>query len=170
MAKGTHRIFPVAAPGVGKTFMLPPKTAPLKLARARTTAGFILAVLLPALATVMLSLAPDLNLATHVLVHLTGVMVVAFVGGLWPAVVAALLDSLLLNYFETDPVGTFSVKDPQNIFALLVFLGSAIAVSLLVGLSARRAREALVAVAASISCRLTAKTVEEPSIRPRNWQ
>lgn len=119
-----------------------PKAAPLTLGRARTTAGFILAVLLPALATVMLSLAPDLNLATHVLVHLTGVMAVAFVGGLWPAVLAALLDSLLLNYFETDPVGTFSVKDPQNIFALLVFLGSAIAVSLLVGLSARRAREA----------------------------
>ena len=119
-----------------------PKTAPLTLGRARTTAGFILAVLLPALATLVLSLAPDLNLATHVLVHLTGVMAVAFIGGLWPAVVAALLDSLLLNYFETDPVGTFSVKDPQNIFALLVFLGSAIAVSLLVGLSARRAREA----------------------------
>lgn len=90
----------------------------------------------------MLSRAPDLNLATHVLVHLTGVMAVAFIGGLWPAVVAALLDALLLNYFETDPVGTFSIKDPQNIFALLVFLGSAIAVSLLVGLSARRAREA----------------------------
>ena len=76
------------------------------------------------------------------LVHLTGVMAVAFIGGLWPAVLAALLDSLLLNYFETDPVGTFSIKDPQNIFALLVFLGSAIAVSLVVGLSARRAREA----------------------------
>ncbi|GAC1488986.1 MAG: hypothetical protein NVS2B15_06270 [Pseudarthrobacter sp.] len=119
-----------------------PKAAPLTLGRARTTAGFILAALLPALATSMLSLAPDLNLATHVLVHLTGVMVVAFVGGLWPAVAAALLDSLLLNYFETDPVGTFSVKDPQVIFALLVFLGSAIAVSLLVGLSAKRSREA----------------------------
>ncbi|WP_317983552.1 DUF4118 domain-containing protein [Pseudarthrobacter sulfonivorans] len=128
---------------MGKTFtVLPKAAAPLTLGRARTTAGFILAVLLPALATFVLSLAPDLNLATHVLVHLTGVMAVAFVGGLWPAVVAALLDSLLLNYFETDPVGTFSVKDPQNIFALLVFLGSAIAVSLLVGLSARRAREA----------------------------
>jgi two-component system sensor histidine kinase KdpD len=127
---------------VGKTFTVLPKAAPLTLGRARTTAGFILAVLLPAFATYVLSLAPDLNLATHVLVHLTGVMVVAFIGGLWPAVVAALLDSLLLNYFETDPVGTFSVKDPQNIFALLVFLGSAIAVSLLVGLSARRAREA----------------------------
>jgi len=28
---------------------------------------------------------------------------VAFIGGLWPAVLAAILDSLLLNYFETDP-------------------------------------------------------------------
>lgn len=119
-----------------------PRPAPLALGRARTTAGFILAVLLPALATEALSLAPELNLATHVLVHLTGVMAVAFIGGLWPAVVAALLDSLLLNYFETDPVGTFRIDDPQNFFALLVFLGSAIAVSLLVGLSARRARDA----------------------------
>ncbi|MDE8668080.1 DUF4118 domain-containing protein [Pseudarthrobacter sp. H3Y2-7] len=142
MAKGIHRILPGGARGAGRTIALPRKRAPLTLGRARTTAGFILAVLLPALATLVLSLAPDLNLATHVLVHLTGVMAVAFIGGLWPAVVAALLDSLLLNYFETEPVGTFSVKDPQNIFALLVFLGSAIAVSLLVGLSARRAREA----------------------------
>jgi two-component system sensor histidine kinase KdpD len=77
-----------------------------------------------------------------VLVHLTGVMAVAFIGGLWPAVLAAILDSLLLNYFETDPVGTFSINDPQILFALLVFLGAAIAVSLLVGLSAKRAQEA----------------------------
>lgn len=126
---------PLGSPGL-------PRPAPLTLGRTRTTAGFILAVLLPALATGMLSFAPELNLATHVLVHLTGVMAVAFIGGLWPAVLAALLDSLLLNYFETDPVGTFSIKDPQNLFALLVFLGSAVAVSLLVGLSARRARDA----------------------------
>ncbi|GAB13058.1 putative two-component histidine kinase [Arthrobacter globiformis NBRC 12137] len=112
------------------------------LGRVRTTAGFILAVLLPVLVTLVMSLAPDLNLATHVLVHLTGVIVVAFVGGLWPAVLAAVLDSLLLNYFETEPVGTFSISDPQNVFALLVFLFAAVSVSLLVGLSAKRAREA----------------------------
>ncbi|MBT2534361.1 sensor histidine kinase KdpD [Arthrobacter sp. ISL-48] len=112
------------------------------LGRTRTTAGFILAVLIPVLATALLSFAPDLNFATQVLVHLTGVMAVAFIGGLAPAVLAAILDSLLLNYFETDPVGNLSISDPQNLFALLVFLGAAIAVSLVVGLSARRAREA----------------------------
>ena len=55
---------------------------------------------------------------------------------------AAILDSLLLNYFETEPVGTFNISDPQNVFALLVFLCAAVSVSLLVGLSARRAEAA----------------------------
>lgn len=113
------------------------------LGRARTTAGFILAVLIPVLATAVMSFAPDLNFATHVLVHLTGVMAVAFIGGLWPAVLAAILDSLLLNYFETEPVGTFRINDPQILFALFVFLGAGIAVSLVVGLSAKRAQEAI---------------------------
>ncbi|TQJ38143.1 two-component system sensor histidine kinase KdpD [Arthrobacter sp. SLBN-112] len=120
-----------------------PKPAPGGLGRARTTIGFVLAVLLPVLLTAALAVSPDLNLATHALVHLTGVMAVAFIGGLWPAVLAAVLGSLLLNYFQTDPVGTLNISDPQNVFALLVFLGAAVAVSLVVGLSARRAREAL---------------------------
>lgn len=119
-----------------------PKVSSGGLGRARTTVGFVLAVLVPVLATALMSLGPELNFATHVLVHLTGVMAVAFIGGLWPAVLAAILDSLLLNYFETDPVGSFSINDPQNLFALLVFVGAAIAVSLVVGLSAKRAQEA----------------------------
>lgn len=115
-----------------------PRPPSASLGKARTTAGFILAGLLPVLITTLMSLAPELNLATHVLVHLTGVMAVAFIGGLWPAVLAAVLDSMLLNYFETEPVGTFNISDPQNVFALLVFLCAAVAVSLLVGLSAKR--------------------------------
>lgn len=129
----------VSHPLGARTLPRPPSPA---LGRARTTAGFVLAVLLPVLITTVMLFAPELNLATHVLVHLTGVIAVAFIGGLWPAVLAALLDSLLLNYFETEPVGTFNISDPQNVFALLVFLFAAVAVSLLVGLSARRTTEA----------------------------
>lgn len=128
-----------------------PRVSSGGLGRARTTAGFVLAVLIPVLATALMSLAPELNFATHVLVHLTGVMAVAFIGGLWPAVLAAILDSLLLNYFETDPVGTFSINDPQNLFTLLVFVGAAIAVSLVVGLSAKRAQEAARARAEAVT-------------------
>ncbi|GGH90953.1 DUF4118 domain-containing protein [Arthrobacter liuii] len=130
----------VSHPGAGRGLARP---APAALGRARTTTGFILAAVLPAAITALLSVSPDLNLATQTLVHLTGVMAVAFIGGLWPAVLAAVLDSLLLNYFETAPVGTFNISDPQNVFALLVFLSAAVAVSLVVGLSARRAREAI---------------------------
>ncbi|MDO5873853.1 MULTISPECIES: DUF4118 domain-containing protein [Paenarthrobacter] len=123
-----------------------PRTLPQlpsgSLGRTRTIAGFILAFLLPALSTAVLAVVPDLNLATHVLIHLTGVVTVAFVGGLWPAVLAALLDSLLLNYFETEPVGTLGISNPQNFFALLVFLCAAVSVSLLVDISTRRTREA----------------------------
>ncbi|WP_247047716.1 DUF4118 domain-containing protein [Arthrobacter rhizosphaerae] len=122
-----------------------PRRVPGLLGRTRTGLGFLLAVLFPVLATALMSLGPELNLATHVLVHLTGVIAVAFIGGLWPAVVAAILDSLLINYFETGPIGTFSIDDPQNLFALVVFLGVAVAVSLVVGISAKRSREAALA-------------------------
>lgn len=122
-----------------------PRRVPGLLGRTRTGVGFMLAVLLPVLAMALMSLGPELNLATHVLVHLTGVITVAFIGGLWPAVVAAILGSLLINYFETGPVGTFTIDDPQNLFALVVFLGVAVAVSLVLGISAKRAREATLA-------------------------
>lgn len=122
-----------------------PRRVPGLLGRTRTSVGFVLAALVPVLATALMSLGPELNLATHVLVHLTGVIAVAFIGGLWPAVLAAIFDSLLINYFETGPVGTFSIDDPQNLFALVVFLGVAVAVSLVVGLSAKRSREATLA-------------------------
>lgn len=122
-----------------------PTRLPGLLGQGRTVGGLALAVLVPVLATALLSLGPDLNLATHVLVHLTVVIAVAFVGGLWPAVLAAVLGSLLMNYFETGPIGTFTIDDPQNIFALVVFLGVAVAVSLALGLSAKRSREATLA-------------------------
>ncbi|AMM31591.1 Osmosensitive K+ channel signal transduction histidine kinase [Sinomonas atrocyanea] len=115
------------------------------LGRTRTLAGYALAFLVPILMTAALLPFPQLNLATLALAHLCGVVVVAFIGGLWPAVVAAVFNSLLLNYFFTPPVGTFTVADPQNVFALLVFLAVAVAFSLVVGVSSRRSRDAALA-------------------------
>ncbi|MFJ3955994.1 DUF4118 domain-containing protein [Arthrobacter sp. NPDC090010] len=129
----------VTHPFTGRQAVLP--SAP-SLGRLRLTLGFVLALVGPPLITLMLSPFHHLSLATHVLAHLCVVITVAFVGGLKPAVPAAVLDSLLLNYFVTPPVGAFTISDPQNFFALLVFLGVAIAVSLVVGLSARRSLEA----------------------------
>ncbi|MGT2464218.1 DUF4118 domain-containing protein [Sinomonas atrocyanea] len=112
------------------------------LGRTRTLAGYALAFLVPILMTAALLPFPQLNLTTVALAHLCGVVVVAFIGGLWPAVVAAVFDSLLLNYSFTPPVGTLTVDDPQNFFALVVFLAVAVAFSLVVGVSSRRSQDA----------------------------
>jgi two-component system sensor histidine kinase KdpD len=112
------------------------------LGRARVGAGFALAVLLPVLLQLVLGLSPEHNVATAALLQLTGSVAVALLGGLWPAILAALWSSLLVNYFSTPPVGTLTISDPQNVLALLVFVGVSAAVALVVDRSARRSKEA----------------------------
>ena len=85
---------------------------------------------------------PEQNVATAMLVQLSGSVAVALVGGLWPAVLAALWSSLLVNYFSTPPTGNLTISDPQNFLALFVFLGVSAAVAVVVDLSARRSKEA----------------------------
>ncbi|WP_427134383.1 DUF4118 domain-containing protein [Pseudarthrobacter sp. S9] len=112
------------------------------LGRVRVTVGFILAGFLPALLQLLLAVNPDKNLATTMLVQLTGSVAVALVGGLWPAIAAALWSSLLVNYFSTPPVGDLAISDSQNVLAILVFVGVSAAVASVVDLSARRSKEA----------------------------
>ncbi|GAB2738909.1 DUF4118 domain-containing protein [Sinomonas soli] len=115
------------------------------LGRPRTVAGYVLAFAAPVAMTAALAPFPQINLTTQALAHLCAVVLVAFIGGLWPAAVAAVFDSLLLNYFVTPPVGNLTIADPQNFFALAVFLAVAVAFSLVVGVSSRRSRDAAVA-------------------------
>ena len=116
---------------------------PRDLGRARVVVGFVLAILLPAvLQLLLLLLNPAQNVATAMLVQLSGSVAVALVGGLWPAVLAALWSSLLVNYFSTPPTGHLVISDPQNFLALFVFLGVSAAVAMVVDLSARRSKEA----------------------------
>jgi two-component system sensor histidine kinase KdpD len=112
------------------------------LGRARVTVGFVLAVVLPVLLQLLLAASPAHNVATAVLVQLTGSVAVALVGGLWPAILASVWSSLLVNYYSTPPVGTLTISDPQNVLALLVFVGVSTAVAVVVDLSARRSKEA----------------------------
>src|SRR6478735_2263826 len=113
------------------------------LGRIRVAVGLLLAVLLPALLQLLLGfLNPQQNVATAMLVQLSGSVAVALVGGLWPAVLAALWSSLLVNYFSTPPTGNLTIRDPENFLALFVFLGVSTAVAVAVDLSARRSKEA----------------------------
>lgn len=118
----------------------PPR--PRDLGRIRVVVGFALAVVLPVLLQLLLAASPSHNIATAVLVQLSGSVAVALVGGLWPALLAALWSSALVNYYSVPPLGTLTINDPQNLLALLVFAGVSSAVAVVVDLSARRSKEA----------------------------
>ncbi|MFI5488386.1 DUF4118 domain-containing protein [Micromonospora echinaurantiaca] len=120
---------------------------PAALSRRRRLLGFALAALgLPVL-TLLLTVLPDVTLASDILLFLAGVVAVALVGGLWPALVAALGGSLILNWFFTPPYHTLTIAEPDNLLALAVFVGVAVSVSWIVDVAARRTREAARAAA-----------------------
>jgi len=79
-----------------------------------------------------------LALVDDVLLYLVAVLLVTMIGGFWPAVLAAVAAALLLNWFFTPPVHTWTIEAPQNILALLLFVTSAVTVSSVVHLAARR--------------------------------
>ncbi|GAA4052631.1 sensor histidine kinase KdpD [Arthrobacter methylotrophus] len=118
------------------------RTKQRDLGRTRVTLGFALAVVLPIVLQLLLAASPSHNIATAVLVQLTGSVAVALLGGLWPALLGALWSSLLVNFYSIPPEGTLTISDPENILALLVFVGVSVAVAAVVDVSARRSKEA----------------------------
>jgi two-component system sensor histidine kinase KdpD len=121
----------------------PGAVGPVSLGRRRSAAGWALAVAGPPLLVLAMSPARDrLSLSTHAMVFLLLTVAVALLGGLWPALVAAVAGGLLLNWFFTPPFSTFTIDDPQNAFTLVAFVLVAAAVSSVVDLAARRSVQA----------------------------
>jgi len=109
----------------------------------RRLAGVLLAVvLLPLLTVVLAAGRAHLNLADDLLVYLVAVVTITVLGGFWPAVLAAIAASLLLNWYFTVPIHTFTIQQPRELLALLLFVTVAVAVSSVVHLAARRAVQA----------------------------
>ena len=113
------------------------------LPRSRVAAGWVMAVLLPAaLTAILLPMRDTISLSTDLMVVLAGTVGVALIGGLWPAVVMAIIGWLALNWFFTNPIGQFTIAEPENAFALVIFVLVAVAVASVVNLAARRSAEA----------------------------
>ncbi|GAA1051281.1 DUF4118 domain-containing protein [Arthrobacter russicus] len=111
--------------------------------RRRLILGFALAIFLPSLIEAVLATwVPD-NFVTDTLLQLVGCVIVAVVGGLWPALFAAVFSSLLLNFFSAEPTLTFSIADPENLLSLVVFVLVSVVVAVVVDVATRRTREAL---------------------------
>ena len=132
---------------------VPPLTAPERQspwARAsyavsgrRVLLGMALAaVSLPLLTAGLAALRAHLSLDDELLTYLVVVIALTVIGGFWPAVLAAASASLLLNWYFTPPLHTFSIDKPENLLALLLFITVAVAVSSVVHLAASRAGQA----------------------------
>jgi two-component system sensor histidine kinase KdpD len=114
-----------------------------KLGRSRVLAGWLTGVLGPVLLTVLLThWHAGIGQSTVMLLFLTLTVAAALAGGLLPALVCALAGSLLLNYYFTRPTHSFTIAQPENIIAIVIFVVVAAAVSSVVDLAARRTQQA----------------------------
>jgi two-component system sensor histidine kinase KdpD len=115
---------------------------PTALTRRRRWLGLaIAAIVLPLLTVALVGVRSSISLASILLIYLIVVVGVAAVGGIWPAIAAAIASFLLVNWYFTPPFNTFTISEGENLLALSIFLGIAVAVSALVELAARRSAE-----------------------------
>jgi len=109
----------------------------------RALSGVLVAAVGLPLLTLLLALARHhLSLTDDLLIYLLAVVGLAVIGGFWPAVLGAAAASLLLNWYFTPPLHTFTIDKPDNLLALLLFVTVAMLVSSVVHLAASRAGQA----------------------------
>ena len=109
----------------------------------RDTIVLIAGLVATAVVTMLLRLVADLSATTVALAFLLIVLAVAAFGRLWNATVVAIAATLTLNFFFLEPIGTFTIADPQNWVALVAFLIVAVIASNLSAAAQSRASEAI---------------------------
>ncbi|HVV77768.1 MAG TPA: DUF4118 domain-containing protein [Mycobacteriales bacterium] len=119
--------------------LLPRELAEAISRRRRVLSLALGAITLPVMTVVLSANRQHLSLDDVLLLYLVTVLAITMVGGFWPALLAAIAASLIVNWFFTPPLHTFTIDAPQNLFALLLFVTVAVTVSSVVHLAARRA-------------------------------
>lgn len=117
---------------------------PSTLSRRRHLSAWLAAVVVPPFVCglILIDLDRVLGVGGKTALFFVGVLVVGLAGGIAPALVSAVLSSLLLNYFLTDPRGSFTIAEPDAVVTEMVLLVVAAAVAILVDGAARRSRDA----------------------------
>ncbi|MGZ4701180.1 MAG: DUF4118 domain-containing protein, partial [Ilumatobacteraceae bacterium] len=110
--------------------------------RRRLLAALLTVFGFPLLVALIVPFRDSLALPTVLLIFLTWVLMIAAVGGRVVAGAAAIVGSLLLNWFFVQPYNTLTIEQPENFVSLLAFVVVAITVGSLVDIAARRAHEA----------------------------
>jgi two-component system sensor histidine kinase KdpD len=116
----------------------------------RRLGGFIVALVGGPLVTLLLvSLRTADSITADVLGFQLLVLIVALIGGIWPALFAALLSGLTLDYFFVLPLYSITIAKPVHLLAIALYVANALLVSYVVDQAAKRSRAATRAVAES---------------------
>lgn len=126
----------------GGRFALPRVTGGA-LSVKRRVLGFAVALVFgPLLSWFLYSFRTQGSITTEVLAYQLLVVVVALIGGIWPALFAAVLSGLTLDFLFVEPVFTVTIADPLHAVALVLYVVIALLVSFVVDQAARRTRMA----------------------------
>ncbi|WP_179797366.1 sensor histidine kinase [Actinomycetospora corticicola] len=114
-----------------------------RLLRGRRAArGWPAAVVLPLLACGFGWSFPLVGLSTDTVAFFLATVITAIIGGLVPAIVAALFAGALLNYFFTPPLHSFTIARFEDLVAATTMLVIAVLVAAVVDRADRRAAQA----------------------------
>jgi len=109
----------------------------------RRVLGFALALVGGPLLTLLLtSVRSGDSMTADVLSYQLLVVIVSLVGGIWPALFAALLSGITLDFFFVAPLYTITINEPLHLLALVLYVVIAALVSVVVDQAARRTRTA----------------------------
>jgi two-component system sensor histidine kinase KdpD len=116
---------------------------PRALPRRRVLLGFAVGIVgAPLLTWLLTNLREQVSPSSALFLFLLLVIGASALGGIWPALFVAIGGFLLVNWYLTPPLHTWTIAEPENLLALVVFLIVAVAMSSFVALAARRAAQA----------------------------
>ncbi len=110
--------------------------------RRRLLGALVGALALVAITPALAGVRHHTTLASDALIYLLIVVVVALVGGIFPALAAAIISALVLNWYFAPPIHSFTIYNVDNVVALAVYVVVAGLVSVVVDIAARRSTEA----------------------------
>jgi two-component system sensor histidine kinase KdpD len=133
----------------------------------RRLGGWALALAgVPLLTLALAQLRDEIGLPSVLLLYLALVVVTATVGGRLPALIAAIGAFLAANWFFTPPFYGWNIAQGEDVVALSVFLGVALAVSHFVDAATSRAAEAARARSEARTLAALAATMSEDDPLP----
>ena len=116
----------------------------------RRVLGFAVALVVgPLLSWFLYTFGSEESITSDVLAYQLLVVIVALIGGIWPALFAAILSGLTLDFLFVAPLYTVTIADPLHAVSLILYVIIAILVSYIVDQAARRMRTAQRAAAES---------------------